>query len=142
MRTLFREANKPEPTEKVSRAGWVKWGDSNLYGQFLNSLFYDNPVHGGIVNQKVKFITAGGISIEGADSTILNNGGSPYTLQDVIDSIALDYEISDTFAVVFKRSLMTGVWYAEAMDFELIRATENGIYFDYSDDWSKTRVIN
>ena len=65
MRTLFREANKPEPIEKVDRSGWIKWGDSNLYPQFLNSMFYDNPVHGGIVNQKVKFITAGGISIEG-----------------------------------------------------------------------------
>ena len=56
MRTLFREAIKPESTERIDRKGWIKWGDDNLYAQFLIGIYYDNPIHGGVINQKVKFI--------------------------------------------------------------------------------------
>ena len=56
---IFREANLPEPTEKVSRtSGTVFWGEDNLQPQFLNRLYYENPVHGGIINQKIKLETS------------------------------------------------------------------------------------
>jgi hypothetical protein len=84
---IFREANKPEPTEIIDKTGTVKWGKDNLYPQFLNSIYYNNPVHGGIINQKVKFITAGGLNVDGADKSILENSGSAYTLQEVVESL-------------------------------------------------------
>lgn len=136
-RINFRDANKPEPVEKVDKTGVVKWGKDNLYPQFLNALYYDNPVHGGIINQKIKFLTAGGIEIEG-DQSILQNGASAYDLQELTDELFRDLEIGDTFCVLFKKSLVTGVWYAEPMDYELIRATEIGVFYEYSDDWSKS----
>jgi hypothetical protein len=138
IRTLFREANKPEPNENINRNGWVSWGDDNLYPQFLNSLAEDNPVHGGIINQKVKFITAGGFTIDG-DQNVLNSGFGGYGLQEVIDIACKDFEISDRFALFFKKSLRTNTWEIKPLDFELIRDTENGIFYDYSEDWSVQR---
>ena len=51
IRTIFREAKQPQPVEKIdNKSGLVKWGDANLYAQFLVGLFQDNPVHGGVIN--------------------------------------------------------------------------------------------
>jgi len=136
IRTLFREANKPEPTEKIEKNGTVSWGVDNLYAQFLNGAYYDNPIHGGIINQKVKFITSGGLTVTGDQNKL--QFGSGNSLQMLVESIVLDYEIGDTFSIIFKKSLTSGLWYAENVDFELIRATENLVFFDYSDDWSKS----
>jgi len=131
---IFREANLPEPTEKVDKqTKRVKWGDDNLQPQFLNRLYYENPVHCGIINQKVKFITAGGVSIEGGDETILED----YNLTDVISSVTRDLEIGECFFYHFKKNIGTGKWSVEEMDYELVRVSEEDYYFDYSQDWSK-----
>lgn len=138
IRTIFREAKQPQPTEKVdNKTGVVKWGEENLYAQFLVGLFQDNPIHGGIVNQKVKFITAGGIEVNTPEQ--MENGRSPYTLKEVIDMICLDNEIADAYAVLWKKDLVTGKWAAFPIDFELVRQTEDGIYFEVSEDWSKPK---
>jgi len=131
---IFREANLPEPTEKVDKqSNRVKWGDDNLQPQFLNRLYYENPVHCGIINQKIKFITAGGITVEGGDESILDD----YNLSTVIDSVTRDNELSDSFYYNFKKNLATGNWSVDAMDYELIRVCSEDYYFDYSEDWSK-----
>ena len=101
---IFREANLPEPVEKLNRqTGTIKYGADNLQPQFYNRLYYENPVHGGIINQKVKFITAGGLKVEG-DQTVLENSGSPYTLQEVVDSVCRDFEIGETQDWYFKKN--------------------------------------
>ena len=131
---IFREANLPEPTEKVDKqSNRVKWGDDNLQPQFLNRLYYENPVHCGIINQKIKFITAGGITVEGGNESILDD----YNLSTVIDSVTRDNELSDSFYYHFKKNLGTGNWSVDAMDYELIRVSAEDYYFDYSEDWSK-----
>jgi hypothetical protein len=135
---IFREANLPEPTEKVSRtSGTVFWGEDNLQPQFLNRLYYENPVHGGIINQKVKFITAGGLSVEGGDASVLENAGSAFSIEDVYESTCRDFEIGETQAWYWKKNRATGLWYVEPMDYELIRVNENNVFYEYSDDWSK-----
>lgn len=136
IKTIFREANRPEPTETVERSGLVKWGDRNLYPQFLNQLYYENPVHGGIINQKVKFITAGGVE---TDPLTMENGKSAYNLEEVIEILARDYEIGETWCALFKRDLVTKRWFVKPVDFELIRATKDGVNYQYSEDWSASK---
>ena len=115
------------------------WGEDNLYPQNLNKWYYENPVHGGIINQKIKFITAGGLAIEGGETSILENDGSPFKLQDVVDSVCRDFELGETQTWHWKKDIGTGVWFVESMDYELIRVMETDFYFEYSDDWSKGR---
>jgi len=138
IRTIFREAKQPQPVEKVdNKSGRINWGEDNLYGQFLVGLYQDNPVHSGIVNQKVKFITAGGIEVNTEEQ--MDNGRSPYNLKEVVDIICRDNEIADAYAVLFKKDLVTGRWAAFPVDFELVRQTESGVYFEVSEDWSKPK---
>ena len=136
IRQIFREANLPLPTEKVDAKGKVKWGVDNLYPQFLNGLYYDNPIHQGIIDQKTKFITAGGITV--TDSTAEENGNSAFTLTEIVEIIAKDNEISNAFAIHWKKDVLTGKWYALPLDYELVRCLEGLNYFEVSDDWSKT----
>ncbi len=135
IRSIFREAEQPKPIEKVDRGGTVKWGKDNLYSQFLVGLKYANPVHGGIINQKVKFITAGGV--ETLSDELFKNGVSPYNYYELAESAAQDFEIFDGVAVIYKKNL-NGMWDAYPADFEMFRQTENGMFLEYSDDWSKS----
>jgi len=137
IRSIFREAKQPQPIEKVDKSGTVKCGEDNLYQQFLVGLYYDNPVHNGIVNQKIKFITAGGITTTSVED--FENGRSAYDYQELSEMVAKDGEIFDGYALIYKKDISTGEWYANPVDFELIRQTEGGIFFDYSEDWSKSQ---
>ena len=136
IRQIFREANLPLPTEKVDAKGKVKWGVDNLYPQFLNGLYYDNPIHQGIIDQKTKFITAGGITV--TDATAEENGKSAFTLTEIVEMLAKDNEIANAFAIHWKKDVLTGKWYALPLDYELVRCLEGLNYFEVSDDWSKT----
>jgi hypothetical protein len=82
------KAIRTEATEKIENSGRINWGKDNLYGQFLNGLYYDNSVHGGIINQKVNFITSGGL--KSTDETILNNFGAAYDLTEIYVSAIKD----------------------------------------------------
>lgn len=132
---IYREAEKPEPIENINRKGWIDWGEKNLHPQFLVQIYQDNPVHGGIINQKVKFITAGGLEVEGADAAILDNGTAPYNLQELYEMFSLDFEIFEAWAVLFKKD-SSGQWLAHACDMELLRATDNGVVWKYSENWA------
>tara|TARA_R110000868_G_scaffold279203_1_gene539267 strand:- start:14748 stop:16595 length:1848 start_codon:yes stop_codon:yes gene_type:complete len=136
IRQIFREASQPQPIEKIDKNGTVKWGVDNLYSQFLVGLMYDNPIHGGILNQKIKFITSGGI--EATNPLALSNGKSPYNYQEIVDSVCIDNEVFNGWAVIYTRDLITNHWYAKPVDFELLRQTKTGVYIEYSDDWSKS----
>ncbi len=137
IRSIFREAKQPQPIEKVDKSGTVKCGEDNLYQQFLVGLYYDNPVHNGIVNQKIKFITAGGVTTTSVED--FENGRSAYDYQELSEMVAKDGEIFDGYALIYKKDISTGEWYANPVDFELIRQTEEGIFFAYSEDWSKSQ---
>jgi len=126
------KAIRTEAIEKIENNGRINWGKDNLYGQFLNGLYYDNSVHGGIINQKVNFITSGGL--KSTDETILNNFGAAYDLTEIYVSAIKDIEISDSCYLRFKKN-SAGNWVTSIIDFELIRVNENG-YFEYSEDWS------
>jgi hypothetical protein len=126
------KAIRTEAIEKIENSGRINWGKDNLYAQFLNGLYYDNSVHGGIINQKVNFITSGGL--KSTDETILNNFGAAYDLTEIYVSAIKDIEISDSCYLRFKKN-SAGNWVTSIIDFELIRVNENG-YFEYSEDWS------
>lgn len=122
------------PTETINRGGWVEWGEDNLQPQLYNSLAYDSAVHGGIINQKVNFVTAGGLTIEG-DATILDNFNSAFTLQEIAEANSHDFEVSNQFYVLYKKDWQ-GNWVASYMENSLIRVDEDGGFFHYSEDWS------
>jgi hypothetical protein len=125
------DAQVPQPIEKEVR-GFVQYGKDNLYPQFLNSLYYDNPIHQGIINQKVMFALGDGL--EGDEAT-LNNSVSKHSLDEVIEQVFYDLEIQEGYYLLFKWSVTDQLWYVENLPFELVRPSEDLKTFAYSEDW-------
>ena len=125
-------AEIPQPIEREQR-GLMKYGKDNLYPQFLNSLYYDNPIHQGIINQKVMFAIGDGLE---GDESIIENSTSNYDLNEVVESVFMDLEINEGYYLLFKWSVMDSRWYVESIPFELIRPAEDLTYFAYSEDWA------
>lgn len=138
----FREAKVPQPIETIKK-DTVFWGADNLYPQFLFKLYYEEPIHGGIINSKVTFITSGGLSCEGCTNeqweAIEKNGRNSYQLNDIINQVTRDNEVTDSFIYYFKKAV-DGMWYLRPMDIELVRKMDSDTEtFEYSEDWSSTK---
>lgn len=132
-RAEFREVRNPEAVEREVK-GRIHWGKENLYPQEMVAWYYDNPIHGGIVNQKVAYLTAGGVEVTGPQWVI-------DTITPMIEDIVRDFKIFNGFSLMFKRAdntapLESTKWTVSFLDFETIRATSRQYVFEISDDWS------
>jgi DNA-binding CsgD family transcriptional regulator len=128
------DAEVPQPIEKEVK-GFVQYGKDNLYPQFLNSLYYDNPIHQGIINQKVMFALGDGLE---GDQATLDNSVSKFSLDEVIEQVFYDLEIQEGYYLLFKWSVTDQVWYVENLPFELVRPNEELTRFAYSEDWTQS----
>ena len=127
-RSSFRKAHNPEPTEKASK-GLIRWGEDNLYPNDLVSYRQDNPIHGGIIGQKIIFMSSAGVTITGiTDSKILE------AVEGMIGQIVDDFETFNGFAILFKK--VGELYMPEHVDFESIRFKTTDNWFAISDDWS------
>lgn len=127
--SAFREAKNPEPIEKEAK-GIIKWGIDNLYPNDLVSYRQDNPIHGGIINQKVTFMSS-----EGAE--IMGLGDLEESVLEMLSPIVDDFETFNGFAVLFTRLDKSSTeWKVQHVDFESIRFMAKDNMFAISDDWS------
>jgi hypothetical protein len=139
---IFREAKIPLPIEK-QKAGqsWVSWGENNDYPQFLIGLYYNSSIHGGIVNSKVKYIASSGLDAQTNDlpkwELIKKNGNAPFSLDEISLMIAKDFELLDSFAIMFRKNPISKFWDAHHVSTELIRKGEDSSFFYYSENWKE-----
>ena len=137
------DAEIPEATEKVNKKGWVEYGDNNLYPQWLFTLAKDSPVHGGIVNQKTRFVAGNGVKVVGPlaaqSEAILKNGDSKYTINEVLDSVTHDNEVQSYLYYHFKRNVLGDGWNVSPLSSELMRPSEDLQTFYYSENWNKKK---
>ena len=139
---IFREAKIPLPIEK-QKAGqsWVSWGDNNDYPQFLIGLYYNSSIHGGIVNSKVKYIASSGLDAQTNDlpkwELIKKNGNAPFSLDEISLMVAKDFELLDSFAILFRKNPISKFWDAHHVSTELIRKGEDSSFFYYSENWKE-----
>ena len=139
---IFREAKIPLPIEK-QKAGqqWVSWGDDNAYPQFLIGLYYNSSIHGGIVNSKVKYIASSGLDSQTTDlqkwELIKKNGNAPFSLDEISLMVAKDFELLDSFAIMFKKNPISKFWDMHHVSTELIRKGEDSSFFYYSENWKE-----
>lgn len=138
VRMVFHEAIVPDPVEEVKN-GRVKWGKDNLYPQFLWYMVDNSPIHQGIIMSKVNYIISGGLTYDGDPAefeSIMSNGMSKYTLNEVSEMLCLDNEVGYVYYLWCKLDALTKKWYIDPVEFELIRPNEDNSMFFYSEDWS------
>jgi hypothetical protein len=126
-RTSLRKVENPQPVEKASK-GIIRWGNDNLYPHDLVSYRQDNPIHGGIIEQKVTFMSSAGVDILGLDQEEASN------LETILIDAIDDFETFNGFAILFKRN--GEKWLPNQVDFESVRFMEKENWFAISDDWS------
>ncbi len=126
----FAKYQPTEAIEKENRAGWIDYGDNNLYPQYLINLYHNSPIHNALVNS-ISFMIAG----KGTD-TILDNA---------LDGIAFDLKLQGQFVAEIIWSLDgTRVAQINHLPFENCRLAYDkdceevsGIWYSY--DWNNTR---
>ena len=130
----------------VNNRPYVNWGKKNDYPLFLNGLYEDSPSQTGIINGKTYYMTAGGYTIT---TTIVDqqlsqlvalfekNEATDYNLQDLLNSVTLDFELYNGFAIRGKWNMDgTRPAFIEHIGFDDIRTNKHHDRFFYSDDWT------
>jgi CRISPR/Cas system CSM-associated protein Csm2 small subunit len=122
--------NVPKPTEK-EKSGLIQWGTNNLYGQFLNYMYYSCAIHQGIINGKVFFTISAGIKENPQGKVVMD------LMKKNLKSIATSLEISDSYYILFRKDLATKtkIEHATFIPFEWVRVTVDGT-FQVSENWS------
>ena len=113
----FLKAKKsqiPTPIEKENKKTLtIDWGLNNLYPYYLNFIFKNNPIHGGIVRSKVDYTVSGGLIYDGQDvkkwDSFYKNGKVDYmqkNMDELMNDISLDFEKSNMFCFLVKCNIV------------------------------------
>lgn len=93
----MKESNIPVSEQVEDKnTNVIKWGKSNEYPYFLNYLYQNNPLHSGIINGKVYFITSGGLIYEGQDLATWQEIEKSFNLNKLPAKLSLDLEKSNS----------------------------------------------
>jgi hypothetical protein len=119
-----------EAIETENRAGWINYGQNNLFPQHLISLYYNSPIHNALTNSIAYMIEGQGTG------TILDNA---------LQGISFDLKLQGAFCAEVIWSMdFTRVVQINHLPFENCRLAYDkdedditGIF--YSKDWANTR---
>jgi len=74
----FNTSNAPQYVEKASRAGYIFYGEDNLYPDYLISLMNRSAKHNAILKRKAMMIGGNGWNLEGLDGIANQFVANPY----------------------------------------------------------------
>jgi DNA-binding Lrp family transcriptional regulator len=144
------------PTFKEARGkDWILFGDEgeykNRYPEYLLNLYRRSAKHHAIINSKKDYVVGQGWSVdaEGLDTMglarlqqFINEPNQYESLNDILEKVALDYELYNGFAleIVYNQlnDKIAAVYHA---DFARYRSNDDGSCYYYSEDWSKHNPV-
>lgn len=139
----FNTSNAPQYIEKASRAGYIFYGEDNLYPDYLISLMNKSAKHNAILKRKAMMIGGNGWNLDGLDGIANQFVANPYnelSLNDIVFRTSYDLELFGAFAleIIYSkdRSRIAEINYLSA---NKVRVSDCKKYIYYSDDWSNTR---
>jgi hypothetical protein len=133
----------PQYTERVSRSGWVNYGEDNLYPDYLISLMNRSAKHNAILKRKVDLIAGNGFERNGLDDIAINFLYNPYNelgIDDIVMRAAYDLEIFGAFSleVIYSKD-KNKIAEVNYLPNNKIRLSEGLDYVYYSNDWKSLR---
>ena len=144
------------PTFKEARGkDWILFGDEgeykNRYPEYLLDLYRRSAKNHAIINSKKDYVVGQGWAVkqEGLDTLglarlqeFINHPNQYESLNDILEKVALDYELYNGFAleIVYNQlnDKIAAVYHA---DFARYRSNEDGSCYYYSEDWSKHNPV-
>ena len=128
----------PEPKESIEKRGdYIKWGQKNDYPFYLIDMFNGSAWHQGIIKSKTFYISGRGFKNGDLAASFIENKNSDYSIDEIVKSCCLDFEIFDGFAILGtwnREGSRVSMW--EYVDFDKLRLSSCGKKVIYSDDWS------
>ena len=161
--SLFQYNLHVSPTKELAKGkGYIKYGDDNLYPEYLRSLLPLSPTHKAIVTGKADMMAGKGFLINGSTTkaeskamidaldpatklayeTFLDNPFDTLDINEIVQKVALDFQIENRYAIEVVWSLdftkITRVKYIQVRNIREGEKVNDVIkeYF-YSADWSK-----
>jgi hypothetical protein len=127
------------PIEEQDRMlGFIKWGKKNDYPYFLIDLYNGSAWHQGIIKNKTHYIAGGGLEVvSGELARFIANPYSDFTMNEIVEQLAFDYELFGAFAVKGtwnKEGTRVAVW--EYLPIDAIRISSDERMYYLSDDWT------
>ena len=127
------------PIEEQDRMlGFIKWGKKNDYPYFLIDLYNGSAWHQGIIKNKTHYIGGGGLEVvSGELARFIANPYSDFTMNEIVEQLAFDYELFGAFAVKGtwnKEGTRVAVW--EYLPIDAIRISSDERMYYLSDDWT------
>ena len=144
------------PTFKEARGkDWILFGDEgeyrNRYPEYLLDLYRRSAKNHAIINSKKDYVVGQGwaVNAEGLNTMglaklqeFINHPNQYESLDDILEKVALDYELYNGFAleIVYNQlnDKIAAIYHA---DFARYRSNEDGSCYYHSEDWSKHNPV-
>lgn len=130
---MSKDMDIPSGIESVDNSlGIIKWGKDNLYGQYLNYLYYTCAVHQGIVNRKVAFILG-----KGLEETPTNKN-TIQLFKNALRGMILSNEVSDMYYLEMRLDYVNKeqIKKIKVIPHERVRVREDGRTYEVKEDWT------
>jgi ribosomal protein S25 len=139
----FDDSKIPEFKE-VKGKQFVYFGEDNLYPDYLVKLYNKSAKHNAIINGKVNYIYGEGfytnVNDPLADKFIFKVNSAGESLNDISKKCAIDIEIFGGFYLnLIPNKIGTEIAEIYHLDFNRVRANEDGSQFFYKNDWSNNK---
>lgn len=133
----------PIYTERITRNGFVAYGDDNLFPDYLVSLMNRSAKHNAILKRKSMMIAGNGFSVEGVDGIAAQLLANPYNdmnLNEIVFRSAYDLELFGAFAleIIYSKD-KSKIAEVNYLPVNKVRLSEDGKSVFYSNDWSNLR---
>ena len=139
----FNSSNAPQYVEKCMRAGYISYGEDNLFPDYLISLMNRSAKHNAILKRKAMMIGGNGwdlTNIDGIAAQFIANPYNDMNLNEIVFRTAYDLELFGAFAleIIYSkdRSKIAEINYIPA---NKVRLSEDYKHVYYSNDWSNLR---
>ena len=139
----LKEYQAKSYAETSSHEGWMKYGDDNMFPQYLIDLYHSSATHNALCTSIAYMIFGDGVQADTLDARLkLEEWG----LDDEIRKACLDLKIQGGFALEIAYNLgRTSIKKVKHCPFERIRAgevndDEKVEFYYYSEDWSNRQI--
>ena len=120
----------------AKNAPYVKWGEDNLFPDYLYELFHNSSQMAAIILQMKNYVLGNGIS-SNFHLKIVNR--KLETFENFIDKLVFDYLLYGGFTFQIIKNKLGKIAELNHLDFKYIRVDEDETKVFFSKDWNKGR---
>lgn len=136
-------SNAPQYIERVSRGGYIIYGEDNNYPSYLLSLMNNSAKHNSILKRKAMLVGGNGWNIDGIDGIAAQFIANPYNemnLNEIVFRSAYDLELFGAFSleIIYSKD-RTKIAELNYIPTNKVRIAEDNKNIFISSDWQNLR---